>query len=55
MLADDGILLFKYWLTVDRVQQEERFAKRRDIQADRLDGVERPLLGVNNHRDVSDS
>ncbi len=28
MLIDDGILLFKYWLTVDQVQQEERFAER---------------------------
>ena len=29
MLVDDGILLLKYWLTVDQVQQEERFAERR--------------------------
>lgn len=28
MLVDDGILLFKYWLTVDQVQQEQRFAER---------------------------
>lgn len=28
MLIDDGILLFKYWLTVDQVHQEERFAER---------------------------
>jgi polyphosphate kinase 2 len=28
MLVDDGILLFKYWLTVDQVRQEERFAER---------------------------
>lgn len=28
MLLDDGILLFKYWLTVDQVHQEERFAER---------------------------
>jgi polyphosphate kinase 2 len=28
MLVDDGILLFKYWLTVDQVHQEERFAER---------------------------
>jgi len=28
MLADDGILLHKYWLTVDQAQQEERFAER---------------------------
>ena len=27
-LIDDGILLFKYWLTVDQAQQEERFAER---------------------------
>ncbi len=33
MLIDDGILLFKYWLTVDQSQQEERFAER---QADPL-------------------
>ena len=30
MLIDDGILLFKYWLTVDQALQEERFAERRD-------------------------
>ena len=29
MLMDDGILLFKYWLTVDQAQQEIRFAERR--------------------------
>ena len=28
LLADDGILLFKYWLTVDQALQEERFAER---------------------------
>jgi polyphosphate kinase len=28
MLVDDGILFFKYWLTVDQAQQEERFAER---------------------------
>ena len=28
LLVDDGILLFKYWLTVDQAQQEERFAQR---------------------------
>lgn len=28
MLTDDGILLFKYWLTVDQALQEERFAER---------------------------
>jgi len=27
MLIGDGILLFKYWLTVDQAQQEERFAE----------------------------
>ena len=30
LLVDDGMLLFKYWLTVDQAQQEERFAERRD-------------------------
>jgi polyphosphate kinase 2 len=30
MLVDDGILLFKYWLTVDQDKQEERFAERLD-------------------------
>ena len=29
MLVDEGILLFKYWLTVDQAQQEQRFAERR--------------------------
>jgi polyphosphate kinase 2 len=28
MLVEDGILLFKYWLTVDQAMQEERFAER---------------------------
>ena len=28
LLVDDGILLFKYWLTVDQQRQEERFAER---------------------------
>ena len=28
MLVDDGILLLKYWLTVDQAQQEKRFAER---------------------------
>ena len=28
MLVDDGILLFKYWLSVDQRHQEERFAER---------------------------
>ena len=28
MLVDDGVLLFKYWLTCDQAQQEERFAER---------------------------
>jgi len=27
-LADDGILLFKYWLTTDQEQQEKRLAER---------------------------
>jgi len=30
MLVDDGILLFKYWLTVDQAQQEARFRERLD-------------------------
>jgi polyphosphate kinase 2 len=28
MLVDDGILLFKYWLTTDQEQQEERLKER---------------------------
>jgi len=28
MLVDDGILLLKYWLTVDQAQQEARFRER---------------------------
>ena len=28
MLVDDGVLLFKYWLTVDQAEQERRFAER---------------------------
>ncbi|WDS35894.1 polyphosphate kinase 2 [Pseudoxanthomonas sp.] len=30
LLVDDGILLFKYWLTVDQKEQEARFAERLD-------------------------
>ena len=29
-LVDDGILLFKYWLTCDQEEQEKRFAERLD-------------------------
>ena len=28
LLTDEGIFLFKYWLTCDQEQQEERFAER---------------------------
>ncbi|NIJ67949.1 polyphosphate kinase 2 [Xanthomonas sp. 60] len=28
LLVDDGIVLFKYWLTVDQQEQEARFAER---------------------------
>jgi polyphosphate kinase 2 len=28
LLVDDGVLLFKYWLSVDQEKQEERFAER---------------------------
>ena len=28
LLVDDGVLLFKYWLTVDQAEQEARFAER---------------------------
>ncbi len=30
MLVDDGVLLLKYWLTVDQAEQEQRIAERRD-------------------------
>jgi polyphosphate kinase len=30
MLVEDGILLFKYWLTCDQEEQEKRFAERID-------------------------
>jgi polyphosphate kinase 2 (PPK2 family) len=30
MLVDDGIILLKYWLTVDQTQQEQRFRERLD-------------------------
>lgn len=30
LLIDDGILLFKFWLTCDQEEQEERFAERLD-------------------------
>lgn len=30
LLTDEGILLFKYWLTTDQARQEERLAERRD-------------------------
>jgi polyphosphate kinase 2 len=28
LLVEDGLLLFKYWLSVDQAEQEERFAER---------------------------
>jgi len=28
LLVDDGVLLIKYWLTVDQAEQEKRFAER---------------------------
>jgi polyphosphate kinase 2 len=28
LLVDDGLILLKYWLTVDQVEQERRFAER---------------------------
>jgi polyphosphate kinase 2 len=30
LLTDDGIILLKYWLTVDQKEQEKRFAERAD-------------------------
>lgn len=30
MLVDDGMTLFKYWLTCDQAEQEERLAERHD-------------------------
>ena len=33
LLVDDGILLFKYWLTVDQSEQEERFAERLETRS----------------------
>ncbi|HYG06972.1 MAG TPA: polyphosphate kinase 2 [Stenotrophomonas sp.] len=30
LLVEDGILLFKYWLTVDQKEQEARFAERHE-------------------------
>jgi len=30
LLVNDGVLLFKYWLTVDQAKQEQRFAERID-------------------------
>jgi len=30
MLVEDGILLFKYWLTCDQAEQEKRLAERHD-------------------------
>ncbi len=35
MLIDDGLHLFKYWLTCDQAEQEERLAERRDDPAKR--------------------
>jgi polyphosphate kinase 2 len=30
LLTDDGIIVLKYWLTVDQAEQEKRFAERAD-------------------------
>ena len=35
MLVDDGLHLFKYWLTCDQAEQEKRLAERRDDPAKR--------------------
>ena len=35
MLVDDGLLLFKYWLSCDQEEQEERLAERHDDPAKR--------------------
>ena len=39
MLVDDGILLHKYWLTVDQERQEERFAERAAGSPEALEAV----------------
>ena len=39
MLVDDGILLFKYWLSCDQAQQEERFAERARRPAEAVEAV----------------
>ena len=38
-LVDDGILLFKYWLTTDQAEQEKRFAERLDGPAQAVEAV----------------
>ena len=48
LLVDDGILLFKYWLTTDQIQQEERLAERRDdpLKAWKLSPVDLAARGL---------
>jgi polyphosphate kinase 2 len=55
MLVDDGLLLFKYWLTCDQAEQEERLAERRDDPAKRWKISPIDLAARGRYRDYTDA
>lgn len=54
LLTDDGILLFKYWLTVDQGIQEERFAERAEDPLKRWKLSPVDLKGREKYGEMSD-
>jgi len=53
MLVDEGILLFKYWLTVSQAEQERRFAERLEDPLKRWKLSPIDLLSRNKYADYS--
>ncbi len=55
LLADDGIILIKYWLAVDQAEQEQRFAERADdpLKRWKLSPVDLAGRGRNTPRSAS--
>jgi len=55
MLVDDGLLLFKYWLTCDQAEQEARLAERRDDPAKRWKISPIDVAARSKYRDYTDA
>ena len=55
MLVDDGLLLFKYWLTCDQAEQEERFAERHDDPSKRWKISPIDLAARSRYQDYTDA